>query len=117
MHHLLTDDLQHSEFYHRSKTKDQLVCLLFPLVKFKFSQTLHVGTIRLYTCSYSKGRMADDLNIISVLSDIDYPDRIRSVFTINDGEPHLLVAYITSLTPFTFEIDEKVTLSMLIFVR
>ncbi|CAF4969602.1 unnamed protein product, partial [Rotaria socialis] len=35
-----------------------------------------------------------------------YPGKIRSIFTIDDGEPHLLVAYIANLTPLTCEIDD-----------
>jgi hypothetical protein len=60
-----------------------------------------------YTRSYSKGKIADDLNIISLLAEIVYPGQIRLVFTINNGELHLLVAYVTSVTLFTFEIDKK----------
>jgi hypothetical protein len=81
--------------------------VLFFLAKLNFFQTLHVGTSRLYKRPNSKRKIADDFNIIPVLADIDYPGRIRSVFTINDGESHLLVAYITSLISFTFEIDKK----------
>jgi hypothetical protein len=46
-------------------------------------------------------------NIIFLLDGIEYPGKIRTIFTIDDGEPHLLVAYITNLIPLTCKIDEK----------
>ncbi len=92
---------------HERKIDDKLVRLLFPYTKIKYYKTLHFGKIRLSTRYYAEGKIADDSNIIFLLDGIEYPGRIRSIFTIEDGEPHLLVAYITNLTPLTCEIDEN----------
>ncbi len=79
--------------------------LLFPFTKVKYYQTVHVGKVRLSTRSYAEGKIADDSNIIFLFDGMEYPGRIRSIFTINDGAPLRLVAYITNLTPLTCEID------------
>jgi hypothetical protein len=107
MHHYPTGGLQNCQLRHVSKNEDQLVRLLFPLAELKFYQTLHIGRVRLTIRSYSEGKVADDSNIIFLLHGIEHPGKIRSIFTIDDGEPYLLVAYITNLTPLTCEIDEN----------
>ncbi len=101
------DSLQVCRLRHESKRDDQLVRLIFPFTKIKYYQTVHVGKIRLSTRSYAERKIADDSNIIFLLDGIEHPGRIRSIFTIDDGAPLLLVAYITNLTPLTCEIDEN----------
>ncbi|CAF1484871.1 unnamed protein product [Adineta steineri] len=92
---------------HASKKEDSLVQLLFPLTKVKCYQTIHLGKLRLCTRTYAEGKVADDSNIIFVLDRVQRPGKIRAIFTIDDGEPHLLMAYITVLSPFTCQIDEN----------
>jgi hypothetical protein len=92
---------------HAIKRDDSLVRLLFPLTQIKYYQTLHLGRVRLCTRAYAEGKVADDSNIIFALDHVQHPGKIRSIFTIDDGEPHLLVAYMTNLTSFTCEIDGK----------
>ena len=92
---------------HASKKEDALVHLLFPLTDIKYYQTLHVGRTRLCTRTYAEGKVADDSNIIFDLDNVQHPGKIRSIFTIDGGEPHLLMAYMTNLTAFTSEIDDN----------
>ena len=39
------------------------------------------------------------------MCNVRYPGRIRTIFTMDDGEPHLIVAYLWNLTPLTCAID------------
>ncbi|CAF1363022.1 unnamed protein product [Adineta steineri] len=92
---------------HASKKEDSLVQLLFPLTKVKCYQTIHLDKVCLYTRTYAEGRVADDSYIIFVLDRVQRPGKIRAIFTIDDDEPHLLMAHITVLSPFTCQIDEN----------
>jgi hypothetical protein len=88
----LNDTLQVCRLRHETKGEDQLVRLLFPFTKVKYYQTVHVGKIRLSTRSYAEGEIADDSNIIFLLDGMEYPGRIRSIFTVDDAVPLRLVA-------------------------
>ena len=103
----LDGSLQVYRLGHQSKSDDELVRLLFPFTTIKYYQTVHLGKIRLSTRSYAEGKNADDSNIIFLLDGVEYPGRIRSIFTIDDDTPLLLVAYITNLTPLTCEIEQN----------
>ncbi|CAF1058031.1 unnamed protein product [Rotaria magnacalcarata] len=104
--HRKSDDSKHYQLGHLRKEDDSLVRLLFPFTQIKYYQTVYVGRIRLCTRTYAEGKVADDSNIIFIFDNVQYPGKIRSIFTIDDGEPHLLVAYIANLTPLTCEIDD-----------
>jgi hypothetical protein len=105
--HGSNDSSQNYRLRHESKSDDKVVRLLFPFAKCKYYQTLHIGKIRLCTRSYSEGKAADDSNIIFLLNGVKYPGKVRTIFTVDDGEPHLLVGYLVNLIPLTCEIDEK----------
>ncbi|CAM2716170.1 unnamed protein product [Rotaria socialis] len=100
--HRKSDDSTHCQLGHLRKEDDSVVRLLFPFAHIKYYQTVHVGRIRLCTRTYAEGKVADDSNIIFIFDNVQYPGKIRSIFTIDDGEPHLLVAYIANLTPLTY---------------
>jgi len=101
------DGLQVYRLRHESKSDDQIVRLLFPLTKIKYYQIVLIGKTKLCTRSYAEAKIADDSNIIFLLDGMEYPRRIHSIFTVDDGPPLLVVAYITNLTPLTCEIDEN----------
>jgi hypothetical protein len=88
----LNDTLQVCRLRHETKGEDQLVRLLFPFTKVKYYQIVHVGKNRLSTRSYAEGKTADDSNIIFLLDGMEYPGRIRSIFTVDDAVPLRLVA-------------------------
>ncbi|CAF3351918.1 unnamed protein product [Rotaria socialis] len=104
--HRKSDDSKHCQLGHLRKEDDSLVRLLFPFTQIKYYQIVHVGRIRLCTRTYADGKAADDSNIIFIFDNVQHPGKIRSIFTIDDGEPHLLVVYIANLTPLTCEIDD-----------
>jgi hypothetical protein len=96
---------QKFQLRHPSKESDDVVRILFPHSTINFYQTLHIGNLRLCTRSYAEKKIADDSNIVFLLNGIEYPGRIRAIFTIDNGEPLLLVAYLLNLIPFTCAID------------
>ncbi|CAF1674104.1 unnamed protein product, partial [Rotaria magnacalcarata] len=104
--HRKSDDSKHCQLGHLRKEDDSVVRLLFPFAHIKYYQTVHVGRIRLCIRTYAEGKVADDSNIIFIFDNVQYRGKIRSIFTIDDGEPHLLVGYIANLTPLTCEIDD-----------
>lgn len=99
-------DQEKYQLRHQCKTLDKIVHVFFPFSKINSYQTLHIGKLRLSTRSYSEKKIADDSNIFFLLDGVVYPGRIRTIFTIDDGEPHLIVAYLRELTPLTCAIDE-----------
>ncbi|CAM4819408.1 unnamed protein product [Rotaria magnacalcarata] len=63
------------------------------------------SNMRLCTRSYATNKIADDSNIIFLLDGIEYPGRIRAIFTLDNDEPYLLVAYLRDLNPLTCAIN------------
>ncbi|CAF2149385.1 unnamed protein product, partial [Rotaria magnacalcarata] len=59
----------------------------------------------LCTRSYATNKIADDSNIIFLLDGIEYPGRVRAIFTLDNDEPYLLVAYLRDLNPLTCAIN------------
>ncbi|CAF4169948.1 unnamed protein product [Rotaria magnacalcarata] len=98
-------DQQKGQARHPSKNPDELVRVFFPHSKVNFYQTLHIGKLRLCTRSYATNKIADDSNIIFLLDGIEYSSRIRAIFTLDNDEPYLLVAYLRDLNPLTYAIN------------
>jgi hypothetical protein len=107
IHYQSSSGFHDSRVRHETKSDDRLVRLPFPLMDIKYYKTLHMGKIRLSTRSYAEGKVADDSNIFFLLDGVEYPGRIRSIFTINNCTPLLLVGYLSNLTPTTCEIYEN----------
>ncbi|CAF1570040.1 unnamed protein product [Rotaria magnacalcarata] len=63
------------------------------------------SNMRLCTRSYATNKIADDSNIIFLLDGIEYPGRVRAIFTLDNDEPYLLVAYLRDLNPLTCAIN------------
>ncbi|CAM4833596.1 unnamed protein product [Rotaria magnacalcarata] len=96
---------QKGQARHPSKNPDELVRVFFPHSKINFYQTLHIGKLRLCTRSYATNKIADDSNITFLPDGIEYSSRIRAIFTLDNDEPYLLVAYLRDLNPLTCAIN------------
>ncbi|CAF4340227.1 unnamed protein product [Rotaria magnacalcarata] len=96
---------QNGQARHPSINPDELVRVFFPHSKINFYQTLHIGKLRLCTQSYATNKIADDSNIIFLPDGIEYSSRIRAIFTLDNDEPYLLVAYLRDLNPLTCAIN------------
>ena len=94
------------EAHHLCNKEDTAVRLLFPHADIKFYQALNIGHIRLCTRSYSVTKIADDSNIIFRLNGSENFGRIRSILTVDDGEPLLFVAHLSRVSPLVCSIDE-----------
>ena len=92
---------------HPTTRIDRLASLYFPAGKISFYNTIHIGRLRLCTRTYGENKVADDSNILFILNGNEYPGRIRSVCTIDDGEPFLIVGYLSNLTPFSCEMNDN----------
>jgi hypothetical protein len=80
---------------------------LFPHADIKFYQALNIGHMRLCTRAYSNAKIADDSNIVFRLNGNENFERIRSIFTVEDGEPLMLfVAHLSRVSPLVCAIDE-----------
>lgn len=101
------EPLQQIRVRHPIKQNDSLVSLLFPNSKITFYQTVNIGRLRLCTRAYCENETADDSNILFKSNDSEYPGRIRSIFTIDDGQPYLLVAYLSNYSPSRCKINEN----------
>ncbi|CAF2036691.1 unnamed protein product [Rotaria magnacalcarata] len=64
-----------------------------------------IAAFGLCTRSYATNKIVDDSNIIFLLDGIEYPGRIRAIFTLDNDEPYLLVAYLRDLNPLTCAIN------------
>lgn len=99
--------LQQAYFYIKHDcVLDRLASIYFPAGKISFCNTIQIGRLRLCTRTDAENKLADDSNIIMfILNGNEYPGRIRSVCTIDDGEPFLIVGYLSNLTPFSCKMD------------
>ena len=104
-------DTKKLQLRHPIKHKDKLVSLLFSNAEINCYNTLHIGRLRLCTRSYAEQKVSDDSNITFLLNGEEYPGRIRSIFTFDNSEPYLLVAYLSNLKPFNCDIDTNGTFS------
>lgn len=104
-------DQEKYQVRHPSKNSDELIRVFFPHSKINLYQTLHFGKLRLCTRSYAEKKLVDDSNIIFLLNDVEYPGKIRTIFTIDDGKPYLLVAYLRDLMPFICTLDRNESFS------
>ena len=94
------------EAHHLCNKEDSAVRLLFPHADIKFYQALNIGHIRLCTRCYSSAKIADDSNIIFRLNDNETFGRIRSILTVDGGEPLLFVVHLSRVSPLACSIDE-----------
>ncbi len=104
------DSKKHSvKMSHLTKRIDQLASLYFPNGRMRFYNSAHIGRLRLCTPSYAENKVADDSNVIFLLNGNEHPGRIRSIFTIDDVEPFLLIGYLSNLLPFSCDVDSDKT--------
>ena len=94
---------------HPTKKTDHLASLYFSTGRICFYNSVHIGSLRLCTRTHAENKVADDSNIIFLFNGSEHPGRIRSIFTIDDSEPLLLVGYLSKLIPFTCQVDGKKT--------
>jgi hypothetical protein len=98
---------RHVEAHHLCNKEDPAVRLLFPRAHIKFYQALNIGHIRLSTRSYSNAKVADDSNIIFLLTGTRKFGRIRSILTVDGGEPLMFVAHLAGVSSLICSIDES----------
>jgi len=96
---------QNFKLRHQHKKEDSAVRRFFPHATLSFYHTLHIDHLRLSTRSYSNKKAADDSNILFLLSGNKYFGRIRSIFTVDGGQPVLLVAYLLNASPLVCLLD------------
>ena len=80
-------------------------CFLMQISKV-LSSIQHRSQIRLCTRSYWNAKVANDWIIVFRLNSNETFGRIRSIFTIDDGEHLLFVAHLSCVSPFVCAIDE-----------
>lgn len=90
---------------HRSSTEDLYVRRLFPNSEIEFYQTVNIGRLRLCTRAYCNSKITDDSNILFRLNGSEKFGRIRSIITVDKGEPLLVVAYLPDVSPVTCTIS------------
>jgi len=98
---------QNFKVKHQQKKEDPGVRRLFPGEKLEFYNTLHIDLLRLSTRSYSHNKTTDDSNILFLLNGNMSFGRIRSIFTVNGGEPLLFVAHLLHVSPLIYPLDRS----------
>ena len=94
------------QVHHRSRTGDVYVRRLFPDSKIDYYQTINIGRLRLCTRSYANAKITDDSNIIFRLNGNEKFGRIRTIITVNKGEPLLFVAHLPNVSPITYSLND-----------
>ncbi len=92
---------------HQQKKEDSAVRRFFPHANLHFYNTLHINNLRLSTRSYSNQKTTDDSNILFLLYGNTCFGRIRSIFTVDGGQPVLFVAYLLDVSPLVCPVDDS----------
>ncbi|CAF1528663.1 unnamed protein product [Adineta ricciae] len=90
---------------HQNQREDSDVRHLFPQAKISFYNTLYIDHIRLTTRTYSDKKTCDDSNILFLFNGNKTFGRIRSILTVNDGEPLLFIAHSLNASPLICPLD------------
>ena len=85
--------------------EDSYVRRMFPNSDLRFFQVLYLDELRLSIRSYSHGKTSDDSNILFRTNAIEKFGRIRSIVTVDDQQPILLVACFADASPLVCPID------------
>ena len=96
---------QNFKVSHPHKKEDSGVRHLFPHATLDFYHTLHINHLRLSTRSYSNTKTTDDSNILFLLNGSKCFGRIHSIFTVDDKELLLIVAYLLNTSPLICPLD------------
>jgi hypothetical protein len=97
---------KHMQAHHKATKEDPPVRVLFPHAHLEFYQTLTIGRLRLCTQLYSQSKVADDSNIVFSLNGNETFGRIRSIVSVDGGEPLLFVTHLRNVLPLVCPIDD-----------
>lgn len=95
------------ELLHETQQQHPLPPVFFPQARIKYFDILYIRHVRVSTNQYSRGKKADDSNIIFRLNNIHTFGRISCIFTVENKQPLLLVDYLEQTMPLQYTISSS----------